>query len=60
MYVLSGLSTGLLAPALHQLEHLCHRQTTDGNIAAAYANHPIKFYQSIRHDSFEENVEEGG
>ena len=38
----------LLAPALPQLEHLCHRQT--GNIFAACANLPIMFFQGIRHD----------
>ena len=31
-----------------------------GNISAAYANLPIMFFQSIRHDPFEKNVEEGG
>ena len=47
----------LLAPALPQLEHLCHRQTQIGNISAAYANLPIMFFQGIRHDPFEKNVE---
>ena len=50
----------LLAPALPQLEHLCHRQTEIGNISATYANLPIMFFQGIRHDPFEKNVEEGG
>ena len=31
-----------------------------GNISAAYANLPIMFFQGIRHDPFEKNVEEGG
>ena len=31
-----------------------------GNISAPYANLPIMFFQGIRHDPFEENVEEGG
>ena len=30
------------------------------NISAAYANLPIMFFQGIRHDPFEKNVEEGG
>ena len=31
-----------------------------GNISATYANLPIIFFQGIRHDPFEKNVEEGG
>ena len=49
---------GFLALALPQLEHLCHLQTD--NISATYANLSIMFFQSIRHEPFEKNVEEGG
>ena len=31
-----------------------------GNISATYANLPIMFFQGIRHDPFEKNVEESG
>ena len=31
-----------------------------GNISAAYVNLSFMFFQSIRHDPFEKNVEEGG
>ena len=31
-----------------------------GNISAAYANLPIMFFQGIRHDPFDKNVEDGG
>ena len=30
------------------------------NISATYANLSIMFFQSVRHDLFEKNVEEGG
>ena len=50
----------LLAPALPQLEHLCHRKPQIGNISAAYANLPMMFFQGIRHDPFDKNVAEGG
>ena len=47
-------------PAPPQLEHLCHRKSQIGNTSAVFANLYIMFFQSIRHDPFEKNVEEGG
>ena len=31
-----------------------------GNISAAYADTSTMFFQSVRHDPFEKNVDEGG
>ena len=57
--VLSRLSF-TASTACSQLEHLYHRQTADQNISAAFAELPIMFFQSFRHDPFEKIVEEGG
>ena len=59
VHVLSRLSTRLLAPAFPQLDYLCHRKPRFGHVSAACANLSIMFFQSVRYDPFEKNVEEG-
>ena len=51
---------GLLTPALPQLEHLSHCKPQIGKFSPAYAYLSIMFFQNIRHDPLEKNVEEGG
>ena len=53
--VLSRLSTRASSSCSHVIG-----KPQIGNISAAYANLPIMFFQGIRHDPFEKNVEEGG
>ena len=44
---------------LPQLEQLCSGKPQTGNISVTYANLYLMFFQGIRHNSFEKNVEKG-